>query len=461
MLFHSAGFLFLFLPIVLLVFKYVKASFPRSILLVFFSYFFYAGADPVYVVVLVGSSLVDFYAAVFLARTSIHWKRKALLFCSLSVNLGVLISFKYWELFSAMFFALLGVDLLPSVLQMSGISTLPPGLSFYTFQSMSYTIDVYREETKPERTLLDFCNYVAYFPQLIAGPIERHNVLGPQLNNWMRGMCTPHFSAGLDRIALGIIGKLFFSDSAGRIVDNLLSSHEPLTTLDSWIVALGFGLQIFFDFSAYTSIAIGLALLMGVHLTENFLSPYKATSPRDFWKRWHLTLSTWFRDYVFIPLGGSRGSMPRRALVVIITFTLSGLWHGAGGNFILWGMFHGLLYTATSLIPWGITLPLWTRRLGTFVAIQFSWILFRIDNSDKIFSLWSGMCGVHEGALRASSLGDIAFILCTSIGLQLLPNASERWPGRSGWRESLLLWIGALFLLCISPQVETFIYFRF
>jgi len=465
MLFHSVGFLLVFLPLFLITMQLIPKGMPRSICLLLFSYLFYSGAEPYFVLILLLSSIVDYSAALLLHGSSRVVIKRFYLILSVTVNLGLLIFFKY------------GAMLLPSVTpvgQMLGLPIpnedfykgfiLPAGISFYTFQSMSYTIDVYRGLIKPEKNLLGFFNYVAYLPQLIAGPIERFGNLSPQISTMIYAKTERLWTAGIDRITLGIAQKLLIADSCGYIVDHLVSAGGPYSFFSAWAIAVGFGMQIYYDFSAYTHIAIGISLLFGIRLTENFLSPYKSTNIQEFWRRWHITLSNWFRDYLYISLGGSKHGWLRTFLNVILTFGLCGLWHGAGWNYIAWGLMHGILVGGYHVMNKIIRVPILPPFLAvalTFATIHLVWVPFRVADPLIIGRIWQGMFGLEGFGLGLVSLPDLVFISIVTALTLWLPNASQRWPGSSGWLESLALMGIALFAIFNTPEITQFIYFQF
>jgi alginate O-acetyltransferase complex protein AlgI len=464
MLFHSPGFLFIFLPLIFLFIAVAPLGLPRAIGVLFFSLLFYAGNEPRFVFILIFSSLVDYFIALAIAESSSIKQRRFYLAISITTNLGLLAFFKYGGMIAVglnPMLSYIGFDAFPENFEQSFV--LPSGISFYTFQNLSYSIDVYRGAISPMRNIVGFFNYVAYFPQLIAGPIDRAADLAPQLQRFINGQETRHVSAGLDRLALGIIQKLLIADSAGFIVDNLVATAEP-SLISGWAIAVGFGLQIYYDFSAYTHMAIGMALLMGVRLPENFNSPYKARSIREFWQRWHITLSLWFRDYVYIPLGGSRHGSLRTVQNILITFLISGLWHGAGINFVLWGALHGTALATQHLLEATgrqLRLPVPVAVSLTFLFVHFAWIIFRVGDPALAGTLWSGMIGLRSLGLASISFWDAAFLSVFTVLTLTLPNAAQRWPGRSGWLESLLLWSGAVFAILSTPDVQQFIYFQF
>ncbi len=465
MLFNSAGFILVFLPIYLLIVYCAPRGYTKSAALVLFSYLFYAGAEPFFVLILIFSSFVDYCAALQIFSSSRIIIKRFWLSASIIVNLGLLGFYKY----GGWVFPYLSPILEPMGLPLPAADFfqgyyLPAGISFYTFQSMSYSFDVYKGTVRPERNLLSFCNYIAYLPQLIAGPIERFNKLHPQLLKLIDGRSTIHWSEGLDRIALGIAQKLLVADSCGLIVDRSLQAGTDYSWIDAWVIALGFGMQIYYDFAAYTHIAIGIALIMGIRLSENFNSPYKARNIQEFWRRWHMTLSSWFRDYVYIPMGGSRVGLVRTSFNILVTFLLIGFWHGAGWNFVVWGLLHGILLAGFRLKNqylhyWIIPPPV---AIGlTLMVVHFVWIPFRVEDSVQVVTIWQGMLGLHEIGPQISSMPDIVFLLLILAATLSFPNASERWPGISGWAESTALAVLGLFAILNSPQITQFIYFQF
>lgn len=465
MLFHSVGFLFIFLPIFIFSIVLLPKGKIRSFTLLIFSYLFYSGAEPFFILILILSSFTDYTAALCISKSKRHATRKLWLLLSIFVNIGILCLYKYGQ------WILTGITPLVENLGMHLPSTeffknyiLPAGISFYTFQSMSYSIDVYRRQIQPEKSLLGFCNYVAYLPQLIAGPIERFGHLYPQIASFNKGETVLHWTTGLDRVALGLIQKLLIADSCGLIVDRLVTAGGPQHFFTSWAIAIGFGMQIYFDFAAYTHIAIGISLMLGIRLQENFLSPYKANNIQDFWRRWHITLSMWFRDYVYIPLGGSRKGTLHTYFNILVTFLLVGVWHGAGWNFMTWGAGHGILLIVYRLKQ--KLLPNWKLHrtaalIITFIAVHFLWIMFRVPDLTQAVNIWQGMLGMQGFWPNLVSISDLAFLATVSVGTLTLPNAAERWPGYSGWKESFAISALALFAILNTPEISKFIYFQF
>ena len=468
MFFQSAGFLFVFLPVFIIFLVYSPPGIIRKILLLFFSYLFYSGSEPFFLILLIISSSFDFIIAIRIDSSNNRNIKILFLFSSIFLNLGLLAIYKYGAMI---------IDLASQLTLFSNSTfmpdssyvnnfVLPAGISFYTFQSMSYSIDVFRGVVKPTRDISGFFCYVGYMPQLVAGPIERFNNLYPQIVAFSRKELSGknYWRPGLDRLCLGIIQKLVIADGCGRLVDLLARHNGTYDLISGWALAIGFGLQIYYDFAAYTSMAIGISLFLGIKLSENFLSPYKAPSIRDFWRRWHVTLSNWFRDYLYIPLGGNRRGATRTIFNIMITFLLCGLWHGAGYNFIIWGGLHGIFLSSYFLIKKlfpHIFVPSFPSAVLTYLAVQIAWVPFRIADTSQVLEIWTGMSGLNGVVNQLVSLPDIVFIALILLFTVIVPNCAKRWPGSSGAVESIVLWVGALLALFNSPQINQFIYFQF
>jgi alginate O-acetyltransferase complex protein AlgI len=390
MLFTSLDF-FLFLPIVLLGYYAIPHKY-RWIFLLIASYFFYAGWKINYLGLILLSTIIDFTASNLIYKTANQSKRRWLLGTSLVINFSLLIVFKYFHFLiggSHWFKNLANTNDHAMWLQFVFEYGIPVGISFYTFQSVSYVVDVYRRRTIPEKSFGKFALYVTFFPQLVAGPIERFEHLHPQLFKKF----TPkweHFRTGLQIMLVGFFLKMTIADNIGSIVSPVFNSPELYSLPTKWFSVLLFGIQIYTDFNGYTLIAIGCAQFFGIHLMDNFKLPYGSYSLKEFWSRWHISLSTWFRDYVYIPLGGSKSKKFRWFIAIFITFFLSGLWHGAAVNFIYWGVLHGLYYLLEQAF-----FPIKSDRKLTFLEkiirwtitmsiVSFGWLLFRIDRMKKV-----------------------------------------------------------------------------
>lgn len=399
---HFVAFLALTLGVVACVARRVNV---RNMLLLGASYYFYGCWDARFLGLIVLSTAVDYCCGLFFnVRTvSLHPPRRsrgdrAVLLISLVANLGILGAFKYYGFFvrsAAELLSHFNITFEPAILEI----VLPVGISFYTFQTLSYTIDLYRGQVTTERNPLTFALFVAYFPQLVAGPIERARHLLPQLQQEFR-LQWPNISAGVHLMGYGFFKKVVIADNIGVVADQVFNNNEH-STLSVVLGTYAFAIQIYCDFSGYTDIARGAARCMGVDLMRNFNFPYFATSPRDFWRRWHISLSTWLRDYLYIPLGGSRHGVRRMYFALMITMILGGLWHGAAWTFVVWGVYHGVLLCVQRVMqPWldkrAKPAAPWRNRVSFLLKVavffQFTcigWLLFRADSIEQVGAMLS------------------------------------------------------------------------
>jgi alginate O-acetyltransferase complex protein AlgI len=382
MLFDSLQFA-VFFPVVCGLFWTLPERF-RWVLLLVSSYYFYMCWRPEYALVLVVITAIDFFVGLSLAKATQPKARRAILLASLAANLGILFFFKYYN------FAALSINSLTAtaVIPAMGL-VLPIGLSFHTFQSMGYTIDVYRRKVEPERNWGTFATFIVFFPQLVAGPIERAGDLLPQLRRYQE-FDYGRVTSGLKLMAWGLFKKVVIADRLARLVDPVYADAEAQSGMMLALATVAFGYQIYCDFSGYSDIAIGAAEVLGVRLMTNFRAPYHARSIRDFWTRWHISLSTWFRDYVYIPMGGNRVSPGRWAFNILVVFFLSGIWHGANWTFFVWGLYHAVLIIAgravqdfTSAVH-GLArvkqrryVPVPVGIVWTFLLVTAGWVFFR------------------------------------------------------------------------------------
>jgi D-alanyl-lipoteichoic acid acyltransferase DltB (MBOAT superfamily) len=374
MIFHSLEYLIFFVAVFALYWCLPRT--PQNVLLLGASYLFYGWIHPWFLIPLLLVTAVDYFCAIGIERSP-RW-RKAIVVVSLVSSLGMLVWFKYAGFFVENVRALLGALGLPTFAGMLEI-VLPVGISFYTFQSIGYIVDVYRGHARACRNLLDYALYVCFFPQLVAGPIERASRLIGQIAK-PRAFDAERAQGAVVLIAWGVFKKLVVADNAAVTCNKVFALREPDFAL-LWAGVFAFAVQIFADFSAYTDIARGSARLLGFELMENFRNPYFAHSPAEFWRRWHISLSTWLRDYVYIPLGGSRGGARRTAINLVLTFFISGLWHGAQWNFILWGLYWGMLVVVFRFLDGakGAPVPRFRalRIAFTFALTCIGWLLFR------------------------------------------------------------------------------------
>ncbi|WP_016834367.1 MBOAT family O-acyltransferase [Herbaspirillum lusitanum] len=406
MLFNSLDFIFVFLPLSLL----VAAALRRNALLFWLtvcSAVFYAFAGHIWFLIPMAITTgLDFWVGrkIYTSTTQAH--RKLYLCISLVCNLGLLAYFKYSGLFlhtAESIEALFGSTLLHTNLRLALTVVLPAGISFYTFQTISYVIDIYRKDADSEPNFLKYLSFVTFFPHLIAGPLTRHNQLIPQLSLIANNGIKPRWEEGIYLFAIGLAKKVLIADRIANLIDPLISDIGNAGMIGAWLALIGFALQIYFDFSGYSDMAIGLGRLFGIELPRNFNSPYKALNPADFWKRWHITLSQWLRDYLYISLGGNRCSPARRRLNLMITMVLGGLWHGANWTFALWGLIHGLMLVLyhSKEGTWNRCTP-FTQRCLTLLLVVIAWVPFRSDSLTHTFSWYLSMVG--SDGLRGSAL---------------------------------------------------------
>jgi D-alanyl-lipoteichoic acid acyltransferase DltB (MBOAT superfamily) len=387
LIFHSLDFIVFFVLVVTLYWRLPHRA--QNVLLLIASYVFYGYIHPWFLTLIASSTTIDYVSARGMERWPV--RKRAFMALSIVSNFGMLGFFKYFNFFVENVHAALGaVGLQPGLPVLRVV--LPVGISFYTFQAMSYTVDVYRGELRARRSLLDVAVFISFFPHLVAGPIQRASYLLPQVER-PRRFSVDRATSGLSLMVWGYFKKLVIADNVGVIANKVFAIGDPSFEI-LWAGVFAFAIQIYADFSAYTDIARGASRWLGFELTENFDHPYLARSPSDFWRRWNISLSTWFRDYVYIPLGGSRATGARWVRNVLVTFLLSGLWHGASWNYVLWGLYHGLLLVATRAheilrapsrpagpVPEGghplaFVRPL-AQAAAMFAATLFGWLLFR------------------------------------------------------------------------------------
>ena len=491
MLFNSLHFVFFF-PLVLLFYFNLPLRWRYGFLLAA-SYYFYMCWKAEYAVLLIISTLIDYFAGLAIARTTERSRRKKFLLMSLVSNLGLLFSFKYFNFFNEsaraifnqfnMFYDVPAFQLL-----------LPVGISFYTFQTLSYTIDVYRDKTEAEPNLTTFALYVTFFPQLVAGPIERSSNLLPQFHRHY-AFDSDRLVSGLQLMFWGFFKKVVIADRLALLVDKVYSQPGQYGSVPLILATYFFAFQIYCDFSGYSDIAIGSARIMGFNLMENFRRPYFSNSINEFWHRWHISLSTWFRDYLYIPLGGNRVSRPRWLFNLFFTFLVSGLWHGANWTFVVWGALHGFyllfalwtekpryaIVSALGLVRHPLLLR-WIRVLTTFHLVLLSWVFFRassigeaIDILRRIFTFngWDEfrtmlttpgqteyLLGLGNGGLLVA-LASIVLLLTVQL-LQRRGSLSVRLPQRPAWQSYAFMYFVLLTIIVFGEFTRNeFIYFQF
>ena len=469
MVFSSLLFLFRFLPIVLLLYFIVPKKL-RNLLLFGASLIFYAWGEPVYVVLILFSTILDYC----LGRAVGHFKeigeqKKAKLAVtgSVIVNLSLLGFFKYIDFLIGMVNTVTPLDV--DLMELA----LPIGISFYTFQTMSYTIDVYRGQAGVQKNFIAFGAYVSMFPQLIAGPIVRYHEVAEQMEH--RETSADRFSEGVLRFVAGLGKKVLIANQIGAMWDEIASmSVDELTTATAWLGILAFTLQIYFDFSGYSDMAIGMGRMFGFTFPENFRHPYEAKSITEFWRRWHITLGTWFREYVYIPLGGNKKGVCRQMVNLAIVWFLTGLWHGASWNFVIWGLYYGVLLIIEKQILKRVKLPAAIGHIYTLFFVMVGWAIFSyMDMADGAGYLMTmfGMAGAGLGnrttmymllsngvMLLAGIIGAGSF-LGKLFGTKLLPDNTVRRQ-MAGSIFVLVVMVLSVAML-VNSSYNPFLYFRF
>lgn len=440
------------------------------------SYYFYASWDWRYLSLLVGSTIVDYFVGRYLGRTTSPPRRRLALIASLVFNLGMLGFFKYFNFFAeglASIFSAFGWRLDAVTVNV----ILPIGISFYTFMTISYVIDVYRGEIPTATNFIDFALFVAYFPHLVAGPILRASLLLPQIAR-PRTITRRQISEGLWLVAWGCFQKMFVADNLAPIVDSVFGPSATPTGLDVLVAAVAFAFQIYGDFAGYSNIARGISNLMGIELNVNFLFPYFVTSPQAFWRNWHISLSTWLRDYLYIPLGGNRGSTAKTNRNLMITMALGGLWHGAAWTFVLWGVYQGaVLVIARAITDWarkrgvevpsGLTWPRLALGLLMFLVTCYGWLIFRAASVTQIGRFTRLL--VTDLTPSASTLSSLVVPLLFIVG-PLLPvhiyqarHGSESAPTELSPALRYALYGAVVYLVLLFGDFggTQFIYFQF
>src|SRR3954470_4784677 len=458
MLFNSFPFLLAFLPLTAAAYFLIPAHRVRLLLVVGASYYFYAYADWWFPALMAGSTAIGYTTGRLLERNP----RKPWLVAGIVGCLGLLAYFKYAAFaggYAVDFVHVITGRKLPHLRTVLNGIVLPIGISFYTFEGISYLVDVYRGTLRAERDLLRYAFFISFFPHLIAGPIVRYGILQPQLLEKHR-FDADRVRSGLLLFTLGLAKKVLLADGLARYVDHYLAAPAQLGFASAWACAIGFGFQIYFDFSAYSDMALGLARIFGIELPWNFDRPYRSASPTEFWRRWHVTLSTWLRDYLYIPLGGNRKGNRRQVLNLLVTMGLGGLWHGASVNFVAWGMYHGALLTGTHhgrKRGWSLPRPIAVAL--TFLLVMVGWLLFRMRTASGMADLYAGMLGLHGiGSVPGHLLLYVAAAAALVWGLP----EEWRWPV-ARWNLGYVVVAAVVFAFAAMSIYSStpFIYFRF
>lgn len=473
MLFNSLTFV-VFFAVLLGLYNIIPSWKSRKTLLLIASYLFYAAWNPPFILLLWLSTIVDWKLAGRIAATESHLKRKSLLWTSIALNLGLLGFFKYSEFLLNNFTVMLkyfGINYQYAAHDI----ILPVGISFYTFQTMSYTLDIYLRRSKPCDSFLDFALYVTFFPQLVAGPIVRATDFLPQCIKPLR-TCAIKLGWGLFLLSLGLFEKVVLADGlVSKPAEIVFSATAPIFWLDAWIGVFAFASQIFCDFAGYSTCAIGAALCFGFSLPDNFRFPYAAIGFSDFWKRWHISLSTWLRDYLYIPLGGNRMSNTRAYINIMLTMLLGGLWHGANWTFVAWGGLHGAYLTGERFLKARFRSKVWANKIGakflfamtTYFLILITWVFFRAPNFAAAGSILASLFGGHPEGDQILSTLQIVQVLIVTVGIN-----TTHWLMRYSTLETLMvrlpvfittiLWVLMVCAVILMQGAgNAFIYFQF
>ena len=457
MLFSSNVFLFLYLPIVLILY-YASSRKLRNLTLFLASLVFYGWGEPVYLFLMVAVIALNYVCGCLISRFQGRGRKRTLI-VGVALNLLILGFFKY-----AGFLVAAAKSVLPFLAPVTVPEIpLPIGISFYTFQSMSYIIDVYRRDAPVQKNPITFGTYVALFPQLIAGPIVRYYDVAKQLVS--RKETVPSFASGVRLFIVGLGKKVLLANRMGAL---WLSLEAAPGTAAAWAGIAAYSLQLYFDFSGYSDMAIGLGRMFGISFLENFRYPYIASSITDFWRRWHISLSTWFREYVYIPLGGNRRGLRRQILNLLIVWGLTGLWHGASWNFLLWGLYYGLFLIAEKvfLLKGLNRVPGIFRHLYTLLVVMVGWALFYFEDMDALGAFFTRAFVYAPTGISSTHLILGYLPLMIAAGAAATPIA--QWISKKGWARSAVLeglFYTAVFLLSVASLVSQsynpFIYFRF
>ncbi len=469
MLFNSIDYVF-FLPLLIIGYYLLPQKY-RWALLLAGSYYFYASWKLEYIILIIFSTLIDFFCGRMMEKYSAKIKRRPFLILSIVSNLGMLFLFKYWNFFSETtneILICLSVNAEIPLLEL----LLPVGISFYTFQTLSYSIDVYQGKLKAENHLGYFALYVSFFPQLVAGPIERYSRLTPQLKS-IKKLQYDSIKNGLRLILFGLFVKMVIADNLGPLVDSVYEAPELYNQLSIGLAMVFYSFQIYGDFFGYSLVAIGSAKLMGIDLMDNFKTPYLSKNIAEFWQRWHISLSTWFRDYLYFPLGGNRVKKARWFLNILVVFIVSGLWHGANLTFLFWGLIFGFFYILENLLSSKKKLNRQDSKMGasilyylkTFLIVTFAWTFFRSASIAEAFEIFQCLFFGSPGNESMNLSITIIILLSTFFILDILlyNNRYDKWVDT----KSVVVRWGTYFLLifsliCLSGVEDVpFIYFQF
>ena len=463
MVFSGLPFLFFYLVVTLLIYKLTPLKL-RNLVLLIASLFFYGWGEPVYIVIMFLSIAVDYTHGMLVERWRANdRKARMAVASSVFINLLILVTFKYYDFLVGSLNAITGWSI-----PLLGVS-MPIGISFYTFQTMSYTIDVYRKDAPVQRNIVTFGTFVTLFPQLIAGPIIQYKSVADQLQ--CRREDLEKFVSGIQRFCVGLAKKVLLANAVGKLWDLFLATDTAqLTVLGGWLGLAAYAFQIYFDFSGYSDMAIGLGRMFGFEFIENFNYPYISRSVVEFWKRWHISLTNWFREYVYFPLGGNRVSKPKWIRNILIVWLLTGIWHGAGWNFLLWGLYYALWMLAERLFlgKWLEKLPAALRHIYTLAVVLVGWGLFAIEDMGQLGS-YLAICFGGGSLVDAFTLYQLwsylpLLVILAFAATPVSGKLFRKLPDRVQAVATPVLVLASL-ILCTASLVDAsynpFLYFRF
>ena len=468
MLFSSMTFIYVFLPIVCTVYLLVRKDLQNYTLLIA-SIIFYAWGEPSYLAIMLLTILTNYVGANYISRSHKNKHRKEILILTILINLGFLFYFKYFN------FVIENINDIFSVNINALKIIMPIGISFYTFQALSYVIDVYRGDVNVQRDIYKLALYICLFPQLIAGPIVKYHDVDEQINK--RDVTFDKVAYGIKRFIIGLAKKMLIANTLGAVADKIFTQPvEQFDCLTAWIGAIAYSFQIFYDFSGYSDMAIGLGSIFGFKFLENFNYPYISKSITEFWRRWHISLSTWFKEYLYIPLGGNRVTKFRNYLNLFIVFFTTGFWHGASWNLIFWGLWHGMFIIFEKITGWHKKEGRWglclAHHIYTILAFVIGWVMFRADNMGYAWNYIKnmfGMVGEHEIAYEMAYYIDnieiIAFIVAIVLSMPIFSKILFIKYKHKVLRTIVNIWLILLFIVSTASIAAStynpFIYFRF
>lgn len=468
MVFSSLIFIFLFLPVTMTVY-YISPRFLRNLVLFTASLLFYAWGEPVYIFLMLFTIVVNYAASLAIAKYREQKRIACAVFITtMAVDLGILCFFKYYGFLVDNLNVLFGLELIASALP------LPLGISFYTFQTMSYVIDVYREKTDVQRNIISFGTYITMFPQLVAGPIVKYSDIAQQLTRRRENLSL--FGEGAALLITGLAKKVLLANNIGILWHSVKAGPiGELSVLSAWLGIIAFTFQIYFDFSGYSDMALGLGKMFGFNLIKNFDYPYISTSITEFWHRWHISLGSWFREYVYIPLGGNKAGRLNQYRNLLVVWFLTGLWHGASWNFVIWGLYYGVFVTIEKLflIKWLNRRPRFVGHLYTLFVVVIGWVLFEFESIPQIAGYLGTMFGLGAHAFFDSQAiyylytnGALLLVLavCSTPLVRKAGSVIQNKLGKAGLLVIPMVYLSLVFLstaYLVNESYNPFLYFRF